>query len=29
VAVDGKADLREVTAQTPGLTPCKLCDPFG
>jgi hypothetical protein len=27
VAVDGKADLRTVTAGTPGLTPCKLCDP--
>lgn len=29
VAVDGKADLREVTAETPGLSPCKLCDPLG
>ncbi|HUR13775.1 MAG TPA: hypothetical protein VM097_04700 [Mycobacteriales bacterium] len=29
VAVDGKADLREVDAETAGLTPCKLCDPFG
>lgn len=29
VAVDGKGDLREVTAETPGLTPCKLCDPLG
>ena len=29
VAVDGKTDLREVTAETPGLTPCKLCDPLG
>ncbi len=27
VAVDGKADLRSVTADQPGLTPCKLCDP--
>lgn len=29
VAVDGKTDLREVTAETPGLSPCKLCDPLG
>jgi len=29
VAVDGKTDLREVTSETPGLTPCKLCDPLG
>jgi hypothetical protein len=29
VAFDGMADLREVTAQTPGLTPCKLCVPYG
>lgn len=29
VAVDGRDNLREVTAQTPGLTPCKLCDPLG
>jgi hypothetical protein len=29
VAVDGKSDLRSVTADTPGLTPCKLCDPLG
>jgi hypothetical protein len=28
-AVDGKSNLREVTADTPGLTPCKLCDPLG
>jgi len=27
VAVDGKEGLRTVTADTPGLTPCKLCDP--
>lgn len=27
VAVDGKSDLRSVTADMPGLTPCKLCDP--
>lgn len=27
VAVDGKADLRTVTADMPGLSPCKLCDP--
>lgn len=29
VAVDGKSDLREVEADTPGLTACKLCDPLG
>ena len=29
VAVDGKTDLRDVTAETSGLTPCKLCDPLG
>lgn len=29
VAVDGRDNLRPVTAATPGLTPCKLCDPFG
>lgn len=29
VAVDGRDNLREVSAETPGLTPCKLCDPFG
>lgn len=29
VAVDGKDDLRRVTAETPGLTACKLCDPLG
>jgi hypothetical protein len=29
VAVDGKADLRSVTEDQPGLTPCKLCDPLG
>ena len=29
VAVDGRDNLREVTTETPGLTPCKLCDPFG
>jgi hypothetical protein len=28
VAVDGKNDLREVTADTAGLSPCKLCDPL-
>ena len=27
VAVDGKEGLRTVTAQTPGLSPCRLCDP--
>ena len=27
VAVDGKDGLRTVTADMPGLTPCKLCDP--
>ena len=29
VAVDGRDNLREVTADAPGLTPCKLCDPLG
>ncbi|MFN2539915.1 MAG: hypothetical protein ABR549_17420 [Mycobacteriales bacterium] len=29
VAVDGRDNLRPVTASTPGLTPCKLCDPLG
>jgi hypothetical protein len=29
VAVDGKTDLREVSSDTPGLSPCKLCDPLG
>ncbi len=29
VAVDGRDNLRSVTADTPGLTPCKLCDPLG
>ena len=29
VAVDGRDSLREVTTETPGLTPCKLCDPLG
>jgi hypothetical protein len=29
VAVDGRDNLRSVTAGTPGLTPCKLCDPLG
>ncbi len=29
VAVDGKADVRSVTADQKGLTPCKLCDPLG
>jgi hypothetical protein len=29
VAVDGKNDLRSVTADTPGLSACKLCDPLG
>lgn len=28
VAVDGRDNLRQVTATTPGLTPCKLCDPL-
>jgi hypothetical protein len=28
VAVDGRDNLREVTADTPGLTPCRLCDPL-
>ena len=29
VAVDGRDNLREVSADTRGLTPCKLCDPLG
>ena len=29
VAVEGRDNLRSVTASTPGLTPCKLCDPLG
>jgi hypothetical protein len=29
VAVDGKDGLREVTESTPGMSPCKLCDPLG
>ncbi len=29
IAVEAKTDLRSVTATTAGLTPCKLCDPFG
>lgn len=29
VAVEGRENLRTVTAQTKGLTPCKLCDPLG
>ena len=29
VAVDGRDNLRSVTPGTPGLTPCKLCDPLG
>jgi hypothetical protein len=29
VAVDGKDGLRDVTESTPGLSPCKLCDPLG
>ena len=28
-AVEGRDNLRTVTASTPGLTPCKLCDPLG
>jgi len=28
VAVDGRDNLRSVTATTPGLTPCRLCDPL-
>lgn len=28
VAVDGKSGLRKVGPDTPGLTPCKLCDPL-
>jgi hypothetical protein len=29
VAVDGRDNLRTVTATTAGLTPCRLCDPLG
>ena len=29
VAVDGRTELRTVTAATPGLTACRLCDPLG
>ena len=29
VAVEGRDNLRPVTATTAGLTPCKLCDPLG
>jgi len=29
VAVDGKDGLRDVSADTPGMSPCKLCDPLG
>jgi hypothetical protein len=29
VAVDGRDNLRPVSASTAGLTPCKLCDPLG
>jgi hypothetical protein len=29
VAVDGREGLRTVTADTKGLTPCRLCDPLG
>ena len=29
VAVDGRSELRTVTATTPGLSPCRLCDPLG
>jgi hypothetical protein len=29
VAVDGRDNLRTVTPKTPGLTPCRLCDPLG
>jgi hypothetical protein len=29
VAVDGRDNLRSVSPTTPGLTPCKLCDPLG
>lgn len=29
VAVDGKTDLRSVTATAAGLTACRLCDPVG
>ena len=28
VAVEGRDNLRTVTANTKGLTPCRLCDPF-
>lgn len=28
VAVDGRTELRTVTASTPGLSPCRLCDPL-
>ena len=29
VAVDGRDNLRTVSASTPSLTPCRLCDPLG
>ncbi|MGB8651411.1 MAG: hypothetical protein WCD35_12200 [Mycobacteriales bacterium] len=29
VAVDGRDNLRPVTADAPGLVPCRLCDPLG
>jgi hypothetical protein len=29
VAVEGRDNLRTVTAATPGLSACKLCDPLG
>ena len=29
VAVDGRENLRTVTPETKGLTPCRLCDPLG
>ena len=29
VAVDGRDNLRSVSPDAPGLTPCKLCDPLG
>ena len=29
IAVDGKTDLRQVSASTAGLTACRLCDPLG
>ena len=29
IAVDGKTDLRQVSATTAGLTACRLCDPLG